>query len=181
MKNLAGLSFEKIAYVVCTAFEQANVTAVLVGGGAATFYAARAYQTRDLDFVLPLELFGMPKASILHQLGFIASNAAGTYEHPDTTFTLEILQGPLGIGDEAVRVWDTLWSGDLVLHVISPTNSVKDRLASAIHFKDLSAARQAAEIAKLHPVDMEAVKTWCEREGGMTTFALFASLYQAAP
>lgn len=170
MKKLADLDFEEIAFEVCTAFE---------GGGAATIYAPKAYQTRDFDFVLHVELFGMPSDAPLRELGFAPSNAKGTYEHPEIPFTLEVLQGPLGVGEETLTSWETRHKDDRILHIISPLDSVKDRLASAIHFRDLNSARQAAEIAKLHKINLQAVKTWCEAEGGITTYELFeAFLYQ---
>ena len=68
MKSLSGLTFGDIAFEVCSAFHRANISAVLVGGGAAAFYAPEAYETSDLDFVLHRELFGMPRASIIEEL-----------------------------------------------------------------------------------------------------------------
>ncbi len=68
-----------------------------------------------------------------------------------------------------------------MLHVISPTDSVRDRLAAAIHYKDLSSAKQAAEIAKLHEVDLEVIKSWCEEEGGATVFAIFDAFRNGVP
>jgi len=173
LKSLAGFTYEEVAYEVCSAFARKSVVAVLVGGGAATFYAPKAYQTRDLDFVLHLQLFGMPKATILSDLGFTSSDAAGTYEHSEIPYTLEILRGPLAIGEEILSSWDTHTKGELILHVISPTDSVKDRLGHGIHFADLNAVRQAAEVAKLHPIDLGAVRAWCEKEGGLTSYHRF--------
>ena len=44
-------SLAELALIVCTALERVGQTAILTGGGAATFYAPEAYQSRDLDFV----------------------------------------------------------------------------------------------------------------------------------
>lgn len=175
MNSLAGLPYADIAFEVCSAFDRHGVLAVLVGGGAASFYAPEAYQTRDLDFVLHLEFFGMPDKSVLEGLGFTPSSASGTYQHSETPYTLEILKGPLAMGDETITSWETHRQGDLILYVISPMDSVKDRLAHAIHFKDLNAARQAAAVAKHHPIDTEALKSWCQNEGGITAFTYFKS------
>jgi hypothetical protein len=83
------------------------------------------------------------------------------------------LKGPLGIGDEILSTWDTKRKGDQVLHLISPADSIKDRLAAAIHWKDLNSARQAAEIARLHDVDLESLRAWCEAEGGAKIYSIF--------
>ncbi len=77
------------------------------------------------------------------------------------------------MGQETLTTWETRRKGDLILHVISPIHSVKDRLAPAIHFKDLNSARQAAQIAKLHKVDFAAITCWCETEGGAKAFSIF--------
>ena len=175
------MSLTDIAFEVCSALRSADVAAVLVGGSAAAFHAPNALMTRDLDFVLHLELFGLPErgAEALRLLGFKSTNTAGTLSHEDITYTLEILSGPLAIGAEQIRTWDTHTKGDRVLHTISATDSVKDRLGHAIHFKDLSAARQAAEIAKVHPIDLAAVRTWCTAEGSEATYTYFEAFLHA--
>lgn len=182
-----GMSLEQVAYQVCTAFDRIGVLAVLVGGSAAAYYAPHAMMTKDLDFVLHLELFGMPDRGpeILRGLGFRPSSAAGTLEHDDIPFTLEILDGPLAVGAEDVERWDTERKDGLLLHVIPPIVSVKDRLAHAIHNGDVSAARQAAEVAKNHPVDLRQVKAWCEAERpeggrGATVFGYFEAFLKTA-
>ena len=173
----ANMPLKEVAFEVCTALQDAEVLAVLVGGSAAAFYAPQASMTEDIDFVLHLELFGIPSRGVqaLRDLGFKATNTKGTLAHGATKYTLEILNGPLAVGFEDVDKWETHRSGDRILHVISATVSVKDRLAHAIHFHDLSAARQAAEVAKLNEVDLEAVRRWCEDEGGSTVYDYFES------
>jgi len=177
------MSLEDVAYEVCTAFEHAGVLAVLVGGGAATYYAPKAVMTRDLDFVLHLELFGMPDrgVEILRGLGFRSTSTKGTLEHDAIPFTLEILDGPLAVGAESVESWVTVRNGLRVLHVISPIVSIKDRLCHAMHFGDISAARQAAEVANVQPVDLSELRVWCEAERpeggrGGTIFRYFEAL-----
>lgn len=162
------MTFEEVAFEVCSAFDRHKVLAVLVGGGAATYYAPKAYQTKDLDFVLHLELFGAPNKSILDEIGFKPTRTRGTYASDEVPFTLEILRGPLGVGDEDLSSWETIHKGDLVLHVISVLDSIKDRMAHAIHNSngDPNASRQAAEVAKLYPVDLAALHVWCVNEGG---------------
>ncbi len=173
--SLRGLSFEEIAFEVCSAFDRVGIVAVLSGGGAASIHAPKAYQTRDLDFVLNLDINEMPSAATLTGLGFVASRTRGTYEHPEIPYTLEILTGPLGVGDELLNSWETRQNGDRILRLIKPIDSVKDRLAAAIHYKDLSSAKQAAEIAKLNNIDLGIIESWCLTEGGANTFAIFKS------
>ena len=175
------MTLDQVAFAVCSAFDRADVVAVLAGGGAAAFYAPAAEMTRDLDFVLHFELFSMPKASIIEHLGFTPSNAAGTYKHDDIPFTLEILRGPLAVGDELLQRFETLRREESVLHVLSPTDSVKDRLSSGEYFHDLSAIRQAAKIAKAHTVDLDEVRSWCESEGATQTHEQFVVFMTIEP
>ena len=179
MKSLRELSFREIAFEICSAFDRANVCGVLVGGGAAAFYAPNAYETRDLDFVLHLELFGIPNRSILDDLGFTQTRTSGTYAHPEIRYTLEILPGPLGIGDEILETFETFREGDRVLHIISPTDSVRDRLAHAIHFRDLNAVKQAVEVAKVQVIDQDKVRTGCRSEGGSNVLEMYEALQGA--
>ncbi len=48
MRSLKGLTIEDVAFEVCSAFDRRKVIAVLVGGGATTYHAPLAYQTKDL-------------------------------------------------------------------------------------------------------------------------------------
>ena len=176
MKELANLSLKEIAFEICSAFDRAGITAVLVGGGAAAVHAPNAYETRDLDFVLHFELFGMPSSEIITNLGFEETANRGTYRHPSIPYTLEIMHGPIGIGGEYPNAWETQNIEDgQILHVFTPTQSVKDRLATAIHYRDFNSARQAAEIAKLHLIDLDEVKAWCDQEGGAMFYEIFAA------
>lgn len=181
MRVVRGMTLDQVAFAVCSAFNRAGVVAVLAGGGAAAFYAPAAEMTRDLDFVLHFELFGMPKASIIADVGFTPSNAAGTYMHEEIPFTLEILQGPLAVGEEILRRYETFRRGESVLHVLTATDSVKDRLASGEYFHDLSAIKQAAKIAKSHAIDLEAVRAWCESEGATRTYEQFVAFMAIEP
>lgn len=168
------MTLEAVAYEVGTALDQAGIVAVLAGGGAATFYAPEAYQTKDLDFVLPF-VFSMPSEETILSLGFLPTRTRGTYARAGTPFTLEFIDGPLAISDEIIETWDTLRDGVRVLNVISPTDCVRDRLAAAIHWRDEASIQQAVAVARRHPVDRARIKAWCAAEGGAKVYERFAS------
>ena len=119
--------------------------------------------------MLPFALSSPSERTIL-DLGFSATRTRGTYARPGTPFTLEFIDGPLAVGDTVIRAWATHRREDRLLHVLSPTDSVRDRLAGAIYWNDFAAIRQALAIIRLHPVDMEAIRVWCEEEGGVRIF-----------
>lgn len=169
-------TFRELAFLVCTALDRHGVTAVLSGGGAATIYAPEAYQSRDLDFILGFwSNLGGASAKPLLELGF--TEKRGSYHHPLTPFTVEFPPGPLAIGNEILRDWETLRERDLLLHILSPTDCVRDRLAWFLFGNDYSALEQALAVAFRHQIDMEKIEAWCLAEGEPRKFAIFQSRY----
>jgi hypothetical protein len=59
-----------------------------------------------------------------------------------------------------------------ILCLFSPMDRVKDRLAGYIHWKSRAKFDQAVLICRrqAEKVDLDAVRRWCEREGGESAF-----------
>ena len=57
-----------------------------------------------------------------------------------------------------IETWETLHEGDWVLNVISATDRVRDRLAAAIQWRDMASVRQAAAVARCHPIDVAKIQ-----------------------
>lgn len=170
-------TLRELAFIVCTALNRNGTTAVLSGGGAATIYAPEAYQSRDLDFVLSYwSSFGGESDRPLRDLGFEARG--GTYRHQDTIFTVEFPAGPLAVGDELIDSWATLTDQDYLLHIITPTDSVRDRLAWFLFNNDYAGLDQALSVARSQPVDLDRIEEWCKREGREDKFAVFSHRLQ---
>lgn len=165
-----------VAFEVCTALHRAGVTAVLSGGGAATLHAPRAIQSYDLDFILAVYTEEHAPGLVLERLGFRRSGH--DYVHQVSPYQLEFPPGPLAVGGERIEAWNTLRSGDRLLHVITPTDSCRDRLAAYYHFGDRSALEQAIAVQRStgENVDLQAVREWSEREGMLVRFEEFLRL-----
>ncbi|MCC7433339.1 MAG: hypothetical protein IT363_01545 [Methanoregulaceae archaeon] len=134
----ASTTLRELAFLVCTAFDDAGETVVLSGGGAATIYAPEAHQSRDLDFIFALwSVDGQVSDGPMRALGF--AERGGTYGHPACPYTVEFPAGPLAVGDDSIDTWDTLEEGGNRLHIISPTDCVRDRLAWFFYGRDHSA------------------------------------------
>lgn len=51
------------------------------------------------------------------------------------------------------------------LRVVTPTQSVMDRLAAFVHWKDRQSLDQAIMVARKQSIDWAAVNEWAAREG----------------
>lgn len=64
--------------------------------------------------------------------------------------------------------------GSEVLHVLSPTDCCRDRLASYLFWNDFSGLEQALGVAAAERIDLDVIEKWCKRERQSKKFALFA-------
>ena len=152
------------AFAVCTAFDAAGFTAVLCGGSAATFYAPDAYMSADNDFVVTVELSRREISAILAPLGF--REEGRIYVHDAVVWSLDFPRGPLAIGRDIVTDWATVRRSEQVLHVISATDSVRDRFMHYWAWNDYSGLVQAVAVAKAQRerVDLDSFRAWTEVE-----------------
>ena len=159
-----GFSLIDGAFAVCTALDAAGFTAVLCGGSAATYYAPDAYMSADNDFVLTVDASRHEIATVLAPLGFRAQGRI--YVHDAVTWTTDFPSGPLSIGRDVLSAWATVRRGDELLHVITPTDSVRDRFMHYWAWNDYSGLVQAVAVARgqLQHVDLDAFRAWTEAE-----------------
>ena len=143
----------------------------MTGGSAATFYAPRAYLSDDIDFVITLKGTGGENA--LKRLGY--HRKGDYYLHTSSRFALEFPPGPLAIGDDQVDSWKTFRRKKQLLHVLSPTDACRDRLASFLFWNDFRGLQQALDVyqAQHRKVDLDVVRSWCSRERQPEKFRLF--------
>lgn len=79
------------------------------------------------------------------------------------------------IGDDHITAWSTVRRGDEVVHVLTPTDSCRDRLAAFLFWNDFSGLEQALAVCSARPdVDLAVVRDWCQRCGEPKKWALFA-------
>ena len=85
--------------------------------------------------------------------------------HDASHFTVEFPRGPLRIGDDVITEPETVRRGDQTLHVVSPTDAVKDRLLKYAAWDDFSSLRAAVGVAIASSIDAAAVREFMRREG----------------
>ncbi|HVR47324.1 MAG TPA: hypothetical protein VMT95_11915 [Candidatus Binatia bacterium] len=168
-------SLTDVCFAICTALQRAGTIAVLTGGSAATYYAPEAYQSGDADFVITFQSDPAGAGAAVRSLGY--RDMGGTYRHDRNVFTLEFPPGPLAVGDDLIRSYETVTRGQEILYVLSRTDCVRDRLASFYFFADRSALAAAVAVAA-RPVDLALIERWSDREGHASRFAEFLGYLQ---
>jgi hypothetical protein len=158
-------SLVDVAFAACTVLARAGETAVLCGGSAAAYYVPDLYQSLDIDFVVEVGAAPHVVDRALATIGY-ARVAEGHYRHATLPFTLAFPIGPLAIGREYVTAWRTDRRGDLLLHVYTPTDVVRDRFLHYWAWGDRTALDVALAVARARPgeVDLDAFRAWTERE-----------------
>jgi hypothetical protein len=81
------------------------------------------------------------------------------------------------IGDDYVESWATHRRDNELLHILSATDSCRDRLAAFLFWNDFSGLDQALAVAfaQQELVALDEVRSWCEREGALEKYELFAA------
>ena len=80
----------------------------------------------------------------------------------------------LEIGDDNNIIPDELEFAGVKIKILSPTDCVKDRLASYIYLKARECFDQALLLSKNHPIDIAKVKKWCKGENKEGVFEEFS-------
>ncbi len=165
------MSQAELAAFVQTKLEKKGIKTVLSGGAAVSFYVGRKYVSKDIDLVADWA----PKAATLRaamsEMEFFQK--AKYFAHPDTEHLVEILPGPLSVGEQVVTRTNKVQLSTGVLRVLTPADAVKDRLAAYFYWHDTESLLQAIWIARFHKVDLKRLKTWAKKEKQTDKFENF--------
>lgn len=150
--------------LVSEALANAGIVATLSGGGAVSLYSENEYASYDLDFVTSERNSAIAKA--IEPLGFVYEPGTREFNNPDTEYYVEFPPGPLAFGetvipDEQAAVLKTEYGP---LRIVTPTQSVMDRLAAYCAWNDNQAFDQAVMVARRQPLDWDALAEWGRRE-----------------
>jgi hypothetical protein len=166
-KITAKSTLEDVAAIISTALERAGIAATLSGGAAVSIYSNNEYQSKDLDFVTAALVPDL--APVLEVLGFEHTGIPrmSQFSHPLIKWFVEFSPTPLTFGHlyvthEECAVID-LPAGQL--RIVTPTQSVMDRLAAAIAWKDAQSREQAVLVAANQDIDWDELQTWFVNEG----------------
>jgi len=150
---------------------QHELDCVLVGGGCVSIHSRNRYQSYDLDYVTYEDLKLVSKA--LAELGF--QKKGRYFMHAKSEYFVEFVAPPVAIGKERALNFENHVTPIGTIKMLTPTDSVKDRLVSFYYWEDTQALDQALDICKeaSNSIDIANIKKWSKREGYMEKFAIF--------
>lgn len=145
--------------------KRGGVETVLVGGAAAAVYSEGAYRSGDLDLVK--ESYSVPYSTVEEILRGIGFTRQGKhFAHPRCRhIIIEFVSGPVAVGEDTDITPERHAAHGTTIKILSPTDCIKDRLASYIFFKSRDALEQAVLVARRNRHDTAAIRRWCASEG----------------
>ena len=161
--NFQTCSEKELWEYVAVHLKNCGIDTVLVGGAVVSIYSKGAYHSGDLDFV-KTSLFVTKLEESMNEIGF--KKHGRHYIHPKCHHIfVEFPSGPpLGIGEDNAIIPDEVEVKGTIIKILSPTDCVKDRLASYIHFKAPEGLDQAVLVSKNQNVNLRKIKIWCKNE-----------------
>lgn len=170
--NWSNCTEEELWKYVASHLAKNGIDTLLVGGAVVAIYSEGAYQSGDLDLVL-LSYVNKKLPDLMRAIGF-DNRASRHYSHPKCKhLIIDFPPGPPGIGDDHTIQPAEVQVGRHVIKLYSPTDCIRDRLASYVHFKARDCLDQAVLVAEKHPFDRAKIKRWCAQEGASETFVEF--------
>lgn len=169
---------EELWKYVATHLKKSGIGTVLVGGAVVSVYSRGAYRSGDLDFVKESILeHDFDKA--MKEIGF-EKGGGRHYIHPECGHLfVEVCGGPpLGIGEDNNIIPAEIENDGVTIKIYSPTDCIKDRLASYIYFNDNESLDQALLVAKNQSINLSEIKRWCNNENQPEVFREFTKRYK---
>lgn len=169
------MSRKQFAAAVVKQLTDDGIIAVLVGGACVSIYTNNRHESKDLDFISPDSVDAITAS--LAKIGFERKNRY--YIHPNSELYVEFPTGPIAIGHvKPVKPEGKLKVGNTIIKMLSPTQSVMDRLSSFFYFADRRSLIHAIWICERHPVNIAKVKAWAEKEKMPEKFEQFLDAWK---
>ena len=142
----AGATLVDVAFAACTVLAARGRDRGTVRRQRGGVLRAGPVSSLDVDFVVEVGAAPHVVDRALATLGYTRV-AEGHYRHDTLPYTLAFPIGPLAIGREYVTAWRTDRRDDLLLHVYTPTDVVRDRFLHYWAWGDRTALDVALAVA----------------------------------
>ncbi len=169
--NFKNITLEKLAAIISEKLKEHEIDSVLVGGGCVSIYSKNRYQSYDLDYVTYEDMKKVESA--LKELNFKKHDRH--FEHKDCKYFIEFVSPPVAIGNEPVYDYEYHKISLGTIKMLTPTDTVKDRLAAYYHWDDNQSLEQAIIVCKtlFKKIDLDEIKKWSKNEGHLKKFEHF--------
>ena len=174
--NYSKISVKELAALIGKKLKEHNIDVVLVGGACVTIYSHDRYQSSDLDFVTCNDIKKVQTA--LAELGFFPKNKY--LAHQGCPFLIEFVTPPVSVGREQIKQFEYLKTSFGEIKLLTPTDCVKDRLASYYHWDDIQALKQAIMVSQEQDIDIKAIQQWSKQEGFLDKFEEYKKMIKSS-
>ena len=136
------IGIKELASIVSDKLNENGIDAILVGGACVSIYSENKYLSSDLYFVSSTSIKEI--SPVLLKLGF-KRKSSRHFEKNDCPLFIEFVSPPAALGREPVTETNVLKTRFGNIRLLTPTDSVKDRLAAYYHWNDHQALEQHAQ------------------------------------
>jgi len=171
LKPISEMTQGELAAYIDSHLCKNGINVVLSGGASAAIYSDHKYVSKDLDFIAQFTLDHKKINAVMEYLGFEQSGRY--YHHSQTPYYVEFISGPPAVGQDPIESIREVRFATGTIRIISPTDSVKDRLAAFFYWGDRQSLEQAILVARSVTVDLERVEAWSVREGKQAEYEEF--------
>jgi hypothetical protein len=176
MSTISGkTSIAELGSIVCEALKKEGIDAFLSGGAVVSIYTRNKYESFDLDFVSLADRSKIKQ--IMLNLGF-NQDRSRLFLHPKTKYCVEFPGSAVRVGESLITEFNEIKTRGGTLKLLTPTDSVKDRLAAFYHWNDRQGLDQALLVAQAQPVKLEEIKNWSKKEGKLAEYEKFKNALQ---
>jgi len=138
----------------------------------AAIYSEGAYRSGDLDLVI-INYLSENLPRLMKEIGFEKTEGRH-YSHPKCKHLIvEFSSFPAAIGDDYKIEPKKVKVNKTIIRIYSPTDCIRDRLASYIHFKARDCMDQAILVAERQSFNLGKIEAWCKSEKAPEAFAEF--------
>lgn len=175
MKITKSMKRKEFAAAVVRQLDKHGISCVLVGGACVSIYTDEKHASHDLDFISAHSHEAI--ANALSEIGF--KREGRYFTHPDSELYVEFPTGPVAIGNQTpVKPEGQLEVKNTTVTMLSPTQCVMDRLSAWFHWDDRRSLIHALWVCEKHPINLEKIKRWAEKEKASAKFEEFIEQYK---
>lgn len=177
MKPINRMDRAEFGAFVFNLLKHQGVDLILSGGSCVSIYTDEDYASGYLDFIQTSLVSRAKIEATLLKNGFKKENRY--FKHPETPFFIEFPGGPPSIGEAPIIDFITIITDSGELHLLTPTDCVKDRLVDYFHWDDEESLEHAIMVAKCQTIDIADIEEWSCIEGKLEIFKKIQSFLES--